>query len=124
MKQEQLIKLARELTEANYCFGFDWFVECYDVAEWEEFLEDTQVSTKEELISALNDQAESWSETQADRECFYVCETGKCDAENTRDNPKEYCDCNFYPAPDPEDLHWQKEERRLNHFQPIPIKGI
>jgi hypothetical protein len=123
MKKEQLIKLARELTEENYCFGFDTFVECYDKAEWLEFFEDYEVTTKAKLITALNESASMRSSMAGDRECYYVCETGKCDVENTRDNPKEFCDCNFYPSPDPEELHWQKEERRLNNFHPIPIKG-
>ena len=119
MNNQELIKLAREYTEANYCNGFDSYVECFDDSDWLEFFERNEVSTKKNLISALNDDAECYSDRKAETECFFVCE--KCDKENTRDNPKEFCDCNFYPSPDPQELHWQKEERRLNNFQPITV---
>jgi hypothetical protein len=125
--QDELVKLAKELCKENYHFGYDIFIECYDIPEWKEFFNNYKVDTIEKLIPALNDQAENWSDTQSNRECFYNCPTevpneerGKCDIENTRDNPKEFCDCNFYPSPDPTDLHWQKQERKLSHFHPIP----
>ena len=120
MEQTELIKLAQELCEENIMYGFDYFVMCYDDSEWKEFFELYEVTTKADLIPALNESASMRSSMAGDRECYYVCETGKCDTENTRDNPKEYCDCNFHPSPDPQELHWQKQERRLNNFHPIP----
>jgi len=117
---EELVKLAENLCEQNYCYGFDTFVECYDKSDWLEFFKDFKVDTIEKLIPALNASAEMRASMAGDRECYYACD--KCDAENTRDNPKEFCDCNFYPhaSSDPETLYWQKQERRLNNFYPIP----
>ena len=131
MKQEELIKLAKELCEENIMYGFDYFVMCYGDSEWEEFFELYKVSTKADLIPALNEDASLRASMAGDRECYYVCPTdvpneerGKCDLENTRDNPKIYCDCNFYPSPDPQELDWQKQERRLNNFHPIPLEEV
>ena len=125
--QDKLIKLAKELCEENINHGFDTFVMCYDKSDWLEFFKDYKIDTIEKLIPALNESAEMRSDMAGDRECYYVCPTkvpneerGKCDLENTRDNPKEYCDCNLFPSPDPEEFHWQKQERRLNNFHPIP----
>jgi hypothetical protein len=127
--QEELVKLAKDLCEQNYCYGFDTFVECYDKSDWLEFFKDFKVDAIKKLIPALNASAEMRAGMAGDRECYYVCPTdvpneekGKCDLENTRDNPKEFCDCNFYPfaSSDPETLYWQKQERKLNNFYPIP----
>ena len=127
--QDKLIKLAKELCEENINHGFDTFVMCYDKSDWLEFFKDNKIDTIEKLIPALNESASMRSSMAGDRECYYVWPTevpneerGKCDLENTRDNPKEFCDCNFYPyaSSDPETLYWQKQERRLNNFHPIP----
>ena len=116
--QEELVKLAKELCEENINHGFDTFVMCYDKSDWLEFFKSYKVDSIEKLIPALNEGAEMRSDMAGDRECYFVCY--KCDAENTRDNPKEYCDCNLFPSPDPEEFHWQKQERKLNNFYPIP----
>jgi hypothetical protein len=115
---EELVKLANDLCEQNYCYGFDAFVECYDKSEWLDFFKLFKVDSIEKLIPALNASAEMRADRGGDYECYYVCD--KCDAENKRDSPKEFCDCDFYPSPDPQELHWQKEERKLSKFYPIP----
>ena len=86
-----LIKEARQLTEANYCFGFDSYVECYDNSEWQEFLEDYEVKTREQLISALNEDCERYQQRGHSMEAFTNCE--KCISEHTRETPKHSCDC-------------------------------
>ena len=35
--QDELVKLAKELCEENFEYGFDTFVMCYDNSDWLEF---------------------------------------------------------------------------------------
>ena len=43
--QDELVKLAKELCKENYHFGYDIFVECYDIPEWKEFFNNYKVYT-------------------------------------------------------------------------------
>ena len=117
MNQEQLIKLARELTEENYCYGFDYFVECYDIPEWKEFFDLYEVTTKAELITALNEDAESWGERGGNQDAWTDCE--KCIPEHKRGSPKFECDCDVKPL-ETEFIYWEFS-KRINPF--IPIEG-
>ena len=116
MKQEQLIKLAMELTEENYCYGFDHFVECYDTTEWNEFLELYQVTTEAELITALNESAESHGDEGGNQDAWTDCE--KCIPEHKRGAPKFECDCDVEPFVT-ERIYWVFS-KRINPFIPIP----
>jgi len=89
MTKEELIKLAEQLCLENYQHGFDSFYECYDVAEWEEFISEYKVRNKKQLIKALNKIAgfrddyasniETWTECEScikDRRFRCECEYG------------------------------------------------
>ena len=121
-----LIQTAEKHCIENYENGFDWFVECYGKSDWIEFFEEYEVDSLEKLIPALNESAGHTEEQQSNCEVFWICE--KCDAENTRDNPKLYCDCHpsyGHLAPTAEERYYAEEERkstyRLRPFKPIAV---
>ena len=122
--QNLLIETAEKHCIKNYEFGFDWFVECYDKKDWIEFFELYEVDSLEKLIPALNESAGNTQDQQSNTGAFWICD--KCDSENTRENPKVYCDCHpsyGHLAPTAEERFFAEEERkstyRLRPFQPI-----
>ena len=115
MKQEELIKLAKELCEENIMYGFDYFVMCYDDSEWKEFFELYEVTTKADLIPALNEDAESWGERGGNQDAWTDCE--KCISEHKRGAPKEECDCDVKPI-ETRHIYWEFS-KRINPFIPI-----
>lgn len=115
--QQELIKLAKELCEENIMYGFDHFVMCYEDSEWKEFIENWEVSNKENLISALNESAEWHGERGGNQDAWTDCE--KCIPEHKRGAPKEECDCNVEPI-ETEHIYWEFS-KQINPFIPMEV---
>jgi len=59
MNTATIIKIAQDFAESNYDYGMDYFIECYDHAQWVKYVgSDNMMAVLKRMLTDASDRAE------------------------------------------------------------------